>query len=169
MAESVKHQAVWFLSKVKVTPAQTFAKQNSSLTCPNRTFWNCRKQLHVYALELCVTYLAAPSEPWLTRYSAPCQSMETWASLPARGTVGPNAAPRTNPSSYLKKKTTLQQEYARLVNPSEEFKVGGKAPVQFRASGRTFRLYPSLTTSWWPLWVSEDKLLPSCSQLVSWL
>lgn len=43
--------------------------------------------------------------------------METWASLPARVTVDPNAAPRTNPSFYLKTKQKQPQQQ-QLFNES---------------------------------------------------
>lgn len=76
------------------------------------------------------THLAAPSEPSLTRYSAPCQSRETSTSLPVRGTVRSSATSRTNPSCFWGWSRAL-----RYASPLIRLLGGGKAQVPLRASG----------------------------------
>lgn len=53
-----------------------------------------------HLLKLCWTHLAAPSEPWPTPRSAPCQRTETWTSWPAHETARPSSARRTRPWRY---------------------------------------------------------------------
>lgn len=126
------------LNKVEVILGQKLSETAVWMFLHNffLTLWSSRprKQLNFHALELCVTYLAVPSEPWLTRCNAPYQSTGTWTGLPARGTVGPTVAPGTNPSSSVKTPSTSGTS---LANPSEKFSVKKRHRSNSEHRGRT--------------------------------